>query len=204
MSSGEPPTGRGRPTVIDRERIASAAMRLWRERGYAATRWSDLAEATGVSERTLVRHFDTQAAVLDVGIDRAVVRLREVMAEHPDTEVAAALVEGIGVIVSTGEGVGEPGADAGDWATVLSREPALQAWMRTGNQPWITAISEAIQARRPDVDAAACDAIAAAFEAAASAAMLRWASDGSHDDPADHVRAALRWIRIAEPGAPPA
>lgn len=67
--------GRGRPSVVDHDAVAEAAILLWTERGYEQTTWRDLAEATGVSERTLLRHFQTRAAIAWTGVDAARERL---------------------------------------------------------------------------------------------------------------------------------
>ena len=41
---------RGRPSVINAEAVAAAALRLWSERGFEATGWRDIADRSGVSD----------------------------------------------------------------------------------------------------------------------------------------------------------
>lgn len=192
MSSAESAPRRGRPTVVDREKVAAAALRLWHANGFDATRWEDLAEATGVSARTLVRRFGTQTAVLDVSIDQAVAELGAILEANSTSDISTALADAIAQVV----GVHEHGVGPGVWASVIAREPALQAWLRTGYQPWIDAIADAVRTRRPDIDERSAVAIAAAFEAATSAALLRWASDGAVGSPAEPVRRALSWLTL--------
>lgn len=192
MTSDAPPVRRGRPSVIDRDKVAATALRLWHENGFDATRWEDLAAATGVSARTLVRRYGSQTAMLDVSIDRAVAQLHASLAASPTADISTALADAITGIVGDDS---HPGASM--WATVIAREPALQTWLRTGYQPWIDAIATAIRDRRPDIDAAAAESIAAAFEAATSSALLRWAADGADGSSADRVRTALRWLTLA-------
>lgn len=50
--------------IETRERILKAALRLFAKRGFEATTTRDLAEAAGVAEGTLFRHFPTKKAIL--------------------------------------------------------------------------------------------------------------------------------------------
>lgn len=135
---------------------------------------------------------------MDVGIDRAIDKLRETLETRPTLNIADALAEAIAVVVDAGMG---EASGASDWAEVIAREPALQDWMRNGYQPWIEAISDAVQARRPDIPVEACHAIAAAYEAATSTALLGWATSGAEGDPGARVRDMLRWLRVSEVAA---
>jgi AcrR family transcriptional regulator len=48
-----------------RAELYETAMRLFSERGYEATRISDIVEAVGVSEATFFNYFPTKGALLD-------------------------------------------------------------------------------------------------------------------------------------------
>lgn len=50
--------------IETRDRILKAALRLFAKRGFEATTTRDLAEAAGVAEGTLFRHFPTKKAIL--------------------------------------------------------------------------------------------------------------------------------------------
>lgn len=50
--------------IETRERILKAALRLFAKRGFEATTTRDLAEAAGVAEGSLFRHFPTKKAIL--------------------------------------------------------------------------------------------------------------------------------------------
>ncbi|MDX2216145.1 MAG: TetR/AcrR family transcriptional regulator [Oculatellaceae cyanobacterium bins.114] len=52
------------PEVETRTRILQAAQRLFARRGYDGTTTRDLAEAAGVAEGTLFRHFENKKAIL--------------------------------------------------------------------------------------------------------------------------------------------
>lgn len=57
--SGRPPLSERRKAETKRE-IAHTAVRLFAARGLAGTSWDDLAQAVGVSTRTLTRYFATK------------------------------------------------------------------------------------------------------------------------------------------------
>src|SRR4051794_27494329 len=53
-----------RPAYLEsRARILAAAQKLFGERGYQGTTTKDLAEAAGVAEKTLFRHFPSKGAI---------------------------------------------------------------------------------------------------------------------------------------------
>lgn len=59
---------RGRPPSADPAQIASVALRLFERRGFDAVTMHEVAEATGVSERTLFRHFPTKSDLVWGGL----------------------------------------------------------------------------------------------------------------------------------------
>ncbi len=52
------------PESDTRDRILAAALKLFARRGYDGTTTKDLAEAAGVAEGTLFRHFETKKSIL--------------------------------------------------------------------------------------------------------------------------------------------
>jgi AcrR family transcriptional regulator len=59
-----PPRRRGRPVELDPDRVARAALDLFRERGYDLVTMDDVARIVGHSRRTVFRHFPTKAALV--------------------------------------------------------------------------------------------------------------------------------------------
>jgi len=55
---------RGRPSAVDREAVAATAIALFGERGYDAVSMDDIAQAAGVSRRSLFRHFASKAELI--------------------------------------------------------------------------------------------------------------------------------------------
>ena len=72
------PSIRNRKAQETRARIAEAALELFMSQGYAETTIDHIAEAAGVSRRTVFHHFPTKDAML---LDNLVLR-REVLIER--------------------------------------------------------------------------------------------------------------------------
>lgn len=191
---------RGRPTVVDRRAVAIAALQLWSERGYAATTWQDLADVTGVSVRSLIRHFGRRPEVLTAALDYAVDLLDNAFADIPDDTpvdeaIRAAVVDGMRAqMVDLGA--------FSSWASLLAAEPELEGWLRHGFTAWIDALAAEIVRRMPGLDPSVCRAIAAGVEAIANTTLLEWSRGGATGDPAERVGKALDCIRIVPSTTP--
>lgn len=192
--------GRGRPSVIDSGAVAEAAFRLWRERGFANTSWRDLADATGVSVRTLLRHFPTKADIAWVGVTQATVRLRDALDKTSDTTTLADAIRA-GVVSSVSH---QPRVQRANpaWLRLIADEPELIAMAPRAYRPWIDELAAFISRRVPHAPPAVCRALASTYQAAAFAALTEWADSGAHGDSADAVDAMLGWIDIRIPDTP--
>jgi TetR/AcrR family transcriptional regulator len=73
------PTHRARARAPGARRIASAARRLFAERGYAGTSMADVAAAAGVSKATVFHHYRSKRRLYESLIAEAVVGFREQM-----------------------------------------------------------------------------------------------------------------------------
>ncbi|BDT91432.1 hypothetical protein IFM12275_14080 [Nocardia sputorum] len=189
--------GRGRPSVLDSSAVAESALRLWSERGYASTSWSDLARATGISTRTLLRHFSSRSEIAWLGVEPATARLQDALDNAPragelSLVIRSAIVESVSH---------EPRVRrvAPDWLRLISSEPELAATAPLAYRPWIETLARYIASRLPDAPAAICRALATAYQAAAFAALIEWADAGAHGDCADAVEEMLRWMDIHAP-----
>lgn len=191
---------RGRPSVIDPAAIAETAFRLWSRKGYADTSWNDLAEATGISARTLIRHFSTKSAIAWIGVASATDRLRESLATtSEEVPLAEAIRTAIGESVSHRPSVQRVGPE---WLRLIADTPELAAMASEAYRPWITELARYIARRVPEVPAAIARALATAYQAASFAALTEWAEDGAHGDPADAVDTMLRWMDIVPRSTP--
>ncbi|MGN6126456.1 MAG: TetR/AcrR family transcriptional regulator [Humibacter sp.] len=191
--------GRGRPSVIDADRIAEKAIALWRARGYRTTGWKDIAEVTGVSVRTLMRHFGSRAEIPWAGVEAAAQRLAVSLAAMPDdVPTGDALRRAIVDSVTHSEQVFRA---APDWLAVVANEPDLMVAAPRAYAPWTSAIAVFIAHRNPEAPVAVCQGLATAYQAAAFAALADWAAAGSHEDPDRAVDRMLRWLDVHAPAA---
>ncbi len=92
-------------------RIRSAAMRLFAERGFAATSIRDVAADAGVSSSLVVHHFKTKTQLKDATDARLITALTSMVAELP-----------------TGEGADL--SEMGSIAELLRDEPELMSYLR--------------------------------------------------------------------------
>lgn len=196
-SNAAAPRRRGRPSVLDTQAVAASALHLWSERGYTTTSWADLAEATGISTRTLLRHFSSRAEIAYLGVGPATSRLRAALDDasaggDPAEVIRSAVVDSVSH---------DPRINrvAPDWLRLISAEPELAATAPIAYRPWIDTLASFISDRLPDAPMAICRALATAYQAAAFAALVEWAEAGADGDCADMVDEMLRWMDIHAP-----
>ncbi len=130
--------------------------------GYADTSWNDLAEATGISARTLIRHFSVKSAIAWIGVAPATERLRASLSVAPETApltdaVRTAIVESI----SHRPHIQRVGRD---WLRLIAGTPELAAMSSEAYRPWITELADYIGRRVPEVPAAIARALATAYQ----------------------------------------
>ncbi|MFF2493625.1 TetR/AcrR family transcriptional regulator [Agromyces sp. NPDC058064] len=198
LSNGDAPArGRGRPTIVDGDAVAEAAFALWSERGYAATGWKELADATGVSTRTLMRHFGTRDRIAWAEVESANDRLARSIAEmSPGTPVGEAVRRAIVASVSHDPHVRR---SAAAWFRLIASEPELAATAAAADRAWTGRLAAFLGSRLPGASAGTCRALAAAMQAATFAALTSWVEAGGEGDPAEAVDRTLAWIELAEP-----
>jgi AcrR family transcriptional regulator len=176
--------------------IQEHAMRLFAERGYDATTVADVAAAAEVSSMTVFRYFPAKEdLVMADEYDPVIVeRIRARPAGEPLVQrIAGALADSAA------------GHSPDDRALLLARVrlglsvPALRARMWDGQYRSQRYIVEALRGPDPDpgwelelwVATGAC-------LAAATAAIMRWAEGGGHEDLPGLMAAALRIITRQE------
>jgi len=71
---------RGRPVEVDAEALAARALALFTELGFDEVTMADVAEAAGVSRRTLFRYFPSKPDLVWGGFDEAIERFRAALA----------------------------------------------------------------------------------------------------------------------------
>lgn len=71
---GAPRATRGRPVEVDPERLAAIALALFDERGFDEVTMAEVADAAGVSRRTLFRYFPSKPDLVWGGFEEATAR----------------------------------------------------------------------------------------------------------------------------------
>lgn len=157
-----------RRRALVREQIARAAVTLFTERGVNATTGDDIAEAVGMSTRTLWRYFPTKEScvrpLLTSGLDRMVEHLRS----WPRGTSLVEHVEGSGALAAD-----RIEAPVGDLIRMTRREPDIMAvWLQVHHSA--EQVFAEILAER---DGVAPDALPARIRAATLNAALRVAAE---------------------------
>lgn len=194
MDPMETGRGRGRPSVVDHAEVADAAFVLWRTQGYAETGWKELAAATGISARTLMRHYGTRDRIAWTAIEASLDRFDAAAASVPaDTPVTEALRR---VVLASLDPGAKASTRTADWLRIIASDPELAAAGAAADRAWTARIAEFLSERLPDAPVAVCRALAAAYDAAVFAALAGWADAGGPESPADAVERALDWLVI--------
>lgn len=193
--------GRGRPTVIDADRITRAAFEVWSTQGYAQTGWKEIADATGVSVRSLIRHFGSRSALAWGGVPAATERLTAALTAYRGRPTADAIRLAVVASASGDERIGEIGPE---WVHLVSSEPELLATAPAAHGPWNDVLAAELHGRLRTAPLPVCAALAEAYRSVAFAAMTQWAREGATCDPATYVDAMLRWldVRLTTEGEP--
>ena len=95
---------RDRKREDTRDRLLDTGTRLFAERGFNRVTAAEIAEAAGVTERTLFRHFATKADLVLANWQRLAAELQQAMAIQPDDappiDVVRAGVQGFAALLT--------------------------------------------------------------------------------------------------------
>lgn len=147
-----------------------------------------------MSVRTLIRRFGERSKIPWVGLPAAVARLDAALAIAPlASPLAVVLRDAVVASVSHEDGVLRLSPE---WISLVSEVPQLRASAPLANAAWVEALARFIAARHPDAPAAACRALAVAYEAATFSALVEWARSGAKGAPDRAVGDMLAWLDI--------
>ena len=110
MATTEEAPAQKRKSERTRERILDAAAVCFRERGFAATRLSDIAETAGMQAPSLYYHFDSKEElieeVLSLGVTRTFAHVQEKVSQVPEDDklgrLRAAIEAHMEMVLETG------------------------------------------------------------------------------------------------------
>lgn len=190
-------TFRDRKKHRTRQDLATAALRLFSERGYEAVTVDEIAEQAWVSPRTFFRYFPSKEDVLWLGSEDQVAVLHSAILARPDNESALDAVHHAMSDLVDGFSIDpEPLILR---ARIVAETPGLLARDLLEQTKWEHAVKEAI-AERLDVDVES-DAepalIAVATGGALRVAFGRWIKDGCTGDLRELITDSLASLRRA-------
>lgn len=180
---------RGRPVEIDSARLSRIAVGLFAERGYDAVSAAEIAEAAGISRRSLFRYFPTKADLVWDGFHEALEVLSVALLEHGDHAPGEAVLE---AFLATAERT--PVLELTRTRLRILAEHSELVSMGLGR------LDEQIQLcaaylRNRGVDPLTAQVQAAAITAASFTGYLHWATQTSDASPVASVRRALDAVR---------
>lgn len=151
------------------EAISEAALELFTECGYDATRTAQIAARAGVSEMTLFRHFPTKDSLLVVDPFDPV--MADAVRTRPEHEPPMrAVTAGIGEVWSRIDR--ETASALRDRLRLIAQTPKLRGAIERNSETTVSVLVEALRAR--GVQELPAQVAAAAVIAGLSAALLRW------------------------------
>jgi len=180
-----------------RRRLQTAALALYRERGYDRTTTAEIAARAGVTERTFFRHFPDKREVLFGGEAAFHEALSTAIAEAPATlapmEVLLATFRSIEPTLEANRPFTEPAQE------VIARTPALQERQLAKTASTIAALAAALQRR-------GVEANLATLAAGTGMAVFSHAARSWYEDPSvslgTHLERAFQALHgLAAPGS---
>jgi TetR/AcrR family transcriptional regulator, regulator of mycofactocin system len=170
----------GRPPGTSRREVTRTALELCAERGFEETTVDDIAEALGVSRRTLFRYFASKNDMVWGDFDWVLERLRRCLEATPgDVSLHEALG---GAVVESNRYEDEQLPELRIRMRLITGVPALQAHSALRYAEWREVIAEWVAAR---LDCGVADLIPQTVAHAAlgtsMAAFLVWVDDPSSD-----------------------
>lgn len=132
--------GAGRPRGTSREEVATAALRLFVERGFEQTTLEDIAAAVGVSRRTILRYYPSKNDMVWGAFDEHLEGLRDLLASAPADEPLMDVIRRAVVAFNDyGETVMP---ELRDRMTLITGVPALQGHSMLRYADWCLVIAE--------------------------------------------------------------
>ena len=175
-ASSRPPV-RARARRALRAEITAQALALFSERGFDAVTADELAEAVGVSRRTLFRLFATKEDIVVAAFDNLGDEALAALRERPAEEAPwTALRHALGAAVARLE---ERPATFFELHGVIAQTPALRRRLLEQRDGWRAAFAEELAARSAARrNELACELLATAAIGAFDVATETWARTG--------------------------
>ena len=182
----------GRPPGTSRGAVTRAALELFAERGFDETTVDDIADALGVSRRTLFRYFASKNDMVWGDFDWVLARLRRCLdATGADEPLHVALGR---AVVESNRYEDDQLPELRIRMRLITGVPALQAHSTLRYAEWRAVIAEFVAGRLGcGVDDLIPQTVAHAALGTSMAAFLVWVDDPS-SDLVENLRAAYRLL----------
>ncbi len=144
---------RERKKRLMRQQLSDTATRMFLERGFDAVRVSEIAEACGVSEKTVFNYFPTKESLILDRLEATMASVRTGLADPrvPPVEAALRILDGeLGVVTSWLTAQDDPVRAAGSvrrFGALIEATPSLRAYQSEMMDQFVAAAA-AILARR--------------------------------------------------------
>lgn len=178
--------------------IAATAMRLFLDRGFDATTMDQVAEAAGISRRSLFRYFATKEDIALGDIAQRGARLAELLAGRPAGEGPWAALRAALIAMAAESGDFSP-EWAGSMSAMFHDTPSLRARQVEKELQWVQALVPEVERRLGVAPGSAGDPRATAIVTCALAclnaaveAWLRGGADRPVEELYDEAVAAVR------------
>lgn len=176
---------RGRPPSTTLNEVDHAALALFARRGFAATTMGDIADAVGVSRRTLFRYYPSKNDIVWGDFASVLNRLGDLLAAAEELPVMPALSA---AIVESNRYPADELPVLRARMTLITRIPALQAHAMLPYQSWRQVVARFVAYRRGEVIGALVpQTIGFTTLGASMAAFSQWV-----DHPDDDLHENLR------------
>jgi AcrR family transcriptional regulator len=141
---------RQRKKLATRDALHEAAVRLFSQKGYAATSVDEIAAAADVSRSTFFRYFGSKEAVIFSVPDEIGERFLNLIADRPLAEGPLKAIEEALVALNADSDLLTKGGVAVDRESLFATEPALKARQAEMLVVWTARIADALAAREGD------------------------------------------------------
>lgn len=185
---------RGRPPLADIEELRALALTEIERRGYADVSMAALAEAVGVSVRTLHRYFPAKADIVWGGVDGSIEALKQGLDEVDERlgTIEALRAAVLSVFARDAREVDLQRARL----RLIVLSPDLRASQSATFEGWREALVGFIARRRGEATPSlAATALGAAAQTAIMEALSWWAVAGDNRDVSECVAEALGGLR---------
>jgi AcrR family transcriptional regulator len=153
--TGSPEAGglRERKKRLMRQQLSDTATEMFMERGFGAVRVAEVAEACGVSEKTVFNYFPTKESLILDRLEATVASLRAGLADPgiPPAEAALRILDrelaAMTSWLAAQDDLDQAGAAIRRFGTLIQDTPSLRAY-QSDMMDQFTAVAAAILARR--------------------------------------------------------